>query len=86
MRTWDAWQADPKQPLQINLDHYHQVHTIRHALNIHADEALEELNERQLAIAKTLFQTLTTTDEANRLIRRPAHIKEVCNLTGATLS
>ncbi len=86
MRCWVAWQADQEQPAQIDLHHYEQVHTIHHALNNHADEALQELDEGQQAIAKTLFQILTTTDAANRHIRRSAHLKEVSFQTGATLS
>ncbi|MBU4262423.1 MAG: hypothetical protein KKC76_11230 [Proteobacteria bacterium] len=84
MRCWDAWQAGPNSPDQIDLAHYHQVHTIHQALNDHADEALAELDVRQQRLAKQLFQALTCTDESNRRIRRPAHLSDVRNLTGAT--
>ncbi|HEB93882.1 MAG TPA: TIR domain-containing protein, partial [Gammaproteobacteria bacterium] len=86
MRVWEAWRADPGHPPRIDLRHYEQVHTIHHALNDHADEALAELDDQQQAIAKTLFQALTTTDTANRRIRRPVHLEEICTLTGATRS
>ncbi|MEW6288214.1 MAG: AAA family ATPase, partial [Thermodesulfobacteriota bacterium] len=84
MRCWDAWQADPNRSDQIDLDHYHHIHTIHQALNDHADEALAELDAKQQRLAKQLFQALTCTDESNRRIRRPAHLSEIRNLTGAT--
>ncbi len=83
MRCWDAWRTDPEKPPQIDLRHYQQVNTIHHTLDDHADEALEELEPEQQVIAKKLFQALTTTDEANRRIRRPAHVSEICAVSKA---
>ena len=72
MRTWTQWARDDHGP--IDMVHYDQIHTVKNALNDHAEEALNELNEEDRVIAKRLFQTITETDAGNRRVRRPAHL------------
>jgi hypothetical protein len=81
MRTWKEWSKNGQGP--IDIEHY-EKHTLKEALNLHAQEALERLSDEDKLIAKHLFQTLTETDEANRRIRRPAHLSDVIAISGAT--
>jgi energy-coupling factor transporter ATP-binding protein EcfA2 len=85
MRTWAEWARDGHGPL--DMEHYDRIHTIKRALNDHADEALNELNEGDQGdriIAKRLFQALTETDVGNRRVRRPAKLSEIAATSGAT--
>jgi hypothetical protein len=81
MRLWNAWATAPDGP--IDLEHYEQVHTIHHALDRHAEEAMEELAAADRAVARALFQALTELDPGNRRIRRPARLSEVTAVAGA---
>ena len=87
MRTWDVWRESggDESGLPLDIAHYEKADTIHYALNSHADEALDELDERQQHIAKKLFQALTTVDAGNRQIRRPAHLNEVALIAEATV-
>ena len=87
MRTWDVWRESGADEggLPLDIEHYEKADTIHYALNSHADEALDELDERQQHIAKKLFQALTTVDAGNRQIRRPAHLNEVALIAEATM-
>ena len=80
MQTWTMWAKDGQGP--IDLDHYEKSGTIRHALSLHADEALTGLSNESLAIAKRMFQALTETDASNRRIRRPANLHEIVAVCG----
>jgi alpha-beta hydrolase superfamily lysophospholipase len=82
MRTWTQWLGDDHGP--IDLVHYDKIHTVKNALNVHADEALNELNEGDRVIAKRLFQTITETDAGNRRVRRPAHLSEIAAISDTT--
>ncbi len=75
MRTWAEWASKGKN--RIDQTHYDTVHTVRKALNNHANEVLRELNDQEKEISKVIFQTITETDAGNRRIRRPAHLKEI---------
>lgn len=83
MRTWDVWQESGGDGA-LDIEHYEKAHTIHHALDRHADEALKELDEEQKCITKTLFQALTTVDTSNRKIRRPIHLNDFLNMTSAS--
>jgi hypothetical protein len=58
---------------------------LEHALSHHADEAFEGLDDRQRAIAETLFRILSERAPGNRDIRRPTAAGEVAALAGASL-
>jgi hypothetical protein len=58
---------------------------LEHALSRHADEAFEELDDRQKAIVETLFRLLSERAPGNRDIRRPTPAGEVAALAGASL-
>ena len=48
MRTWVQWAVDGHGP--IDMVHYDTIHTVKNALNKHADEALDELNDADQAL------------------------------------
>lgn len=92
LRTWDEWARNRSGP--IDMEHYERAGTIQNALSADADEALRELSpdhqlrddsltSRQL-LAKNLFQALTAVDAGNRRLRRPVHLRDVAESTGAT--
>ncbi|PWQ92524.1 hypothetical protein [Leucothrix pacifica] len=51
MCTWDVWQASGGDGA-LDIERYEKAHTIHHALDRHADEALKELKDEQRSIAK----------------------------------
>ena len=58
---------------------------LEHALSRHADEAYDELDDRQKAIAETMFRILSERAPGNRDIRRPTPAGEVAELARASL-
>ena len=92
LRTWDEWSRTRFGP--IDMEHYERIGTIQNALSQDADEALrglspgdrirdDALSPRQL-LAKKLFQALTAVDAGDRRVRRPVHLRDVVESTGAT--
>ncbi|MDJ0782266.1 MAG: WD40 repeat domain-containing protein, partial [Desulfosarcinaceae bacterium] len=80
MRTWEMWSQNGSGP--IDSRHYEAVGTVREALSRHADEALEELGEADRELTRRFFQAITTTDAANRQVRRQARLNEVAAICG----
>jgi WD40 repeat protein/ABC-type oligopeptide transport system ATPase subunit len=96
MRTWERWEfdeADRKRywldvgkaeheivalPLDVPL--YEAVGKIQRALTWDAEAALKGID---VALTERIFRALTATDANNRKIRRPAHVSELCAITGA---
>ncbi len=84
MRTWDYWAAnrEPGEPMDIR--HYNAIGKISQALSLHANEAYEELTASEKEIAEVLFKSVTEKNEDNQGLRRPAKIKLVSELSGAS--
>ncbi len=82
MRTWDEWVKRGNGV--IDVEPYEQIQTVRRALSVHADEALEELSGADQLLAKRMFQALTETDAGNRRLRRPARLSEIAAVCEAT--
>ncbi|HKH46320.1 MAG TPA: AAA family ATPase, partial [Thermoanaerobaculia bacterium] len=86
MRTWEEWRKDVSaldvgvQTPPVSLAQYEHAGTLRDALSLHAEEALEGLD---LEITERLFRALTDTDFSNRQIRRPARLSDLENITKA---
>jgi hypothetical protein len=82
MRTWDKWRAtdDPS----LDLKHYEAAGTMKQALSNDAEEALSGMSEEDVNLTKRLFQTLTDNDPRGRRIRRPMHLMEIEEITGAS--
>ncbi len=72
-----------KNPKSVDVRHYDEVGTLTEALSNDAKAALNALSEENQKIAERMFQALTDTDARNRQIRRPAHLSELCAITGA---
>lgn len=67
----------------VDVRHYEAVGTLTEALSRDAEAALNALSEENRKITERMFQALTDTDARNRQIRRPAHLSELCAITGA---
>ena len=78
LRTWEQWTASgAKGPL--DLDHYDAIGGIKDSLSRDAEAALPVAGH---TLAERIFRRLTTTDAANRRIRRPALLSELEAVTG----
>ncbi|WP_051285124.1 hypothetical protein [Aequorivita capsosiphonis] len=83
MRIWE-YENNVDKSGELDLEDYKHIGGIENALSMHADEALKELKPDEVPLAKALFQALTTIDENGRKIRRPARLKDLIELTGAS--
>jgi WD40 repeat protein len=84
MRTWDYWVANREPGEPMDLRHYNAIGRISQALSLHANEAYEELTASEKEIAEVLFKSVTEKNEENQGLRRPAKIKFVSELAGAS--
>jgi hypothetical protein len=84
MRTWDFWKKKDAPARLIDIEDYEGIGGIQHALSKHADEAYNELSDRQKIIAEKIFKCLTETDSENREIRRPCKIDEILGVIGGS--
>ncbi len=80
MRTWDYWllQKDPEKP--ISTGDYEAIGRMDKALSDHANEAYDELDERQRGICESMFKTLTDKGGDNRGVRRPTLVSRVAEI------
>ena len=83
MRMWN-YEYNVEHSGDLDLADYKGVNGIEKALSDHADEALDELDDKQRAVAKVLFQCLTKVDNNQRKIRRPAHISEIARVASTS--
>ncbi|MDJ0841977.1 MAG: WD40 repeat domain-containing protein [Acidobacteriota bacterium] len=74
------WQPDTKL---LDLAAYDEAGGLEHALANHAEEALTGLSDADRHLVAQCFQGLTETDAANRMVRRPTHLKTLAAVTGA---
>ena len=84
MRTWDYWVANREPGEPLDLRHYNAIGKISQALSLHANEAFDELSSNEKEIAEVLFKSITEKNQENQGLRRPAKIKLVSELVGAT--
>ncbi len=86
MRTWDHWlaQKDPERPLMIT--DFDAIGRMEKALSEHANEAYEELDERQKQICESLFKTLTERGGDNRGIRHPTRLEIIAEIARAEVA
>ena len=85
MRTWDHW-SKINDEIPIELGDYLSVGGMDNALSLHADEAFNELNEKQQLICAKLFEGLTEKNNSGRGVRRPTMVSELCELSDADIS
>ncbi len=77
MRTWDYWKLHNDITKPLSVSDYEAVGRIEKALSEHANEAYDELNEREKIICESIFRTLTEKGGDNRGVRRPTKISQL---------
>ncbi len=82
MRIWDHEMRKDKSG-SLDLTDFEFIGGLENALSQHADEALQQLTEDELELAKEIFQALTTVDEKGRKTRRPVLLSELEATTAA---
>ena len=82
MRTWDYWVENKDIGEYIDVRHYNAVGRMTQALSQHANEAYDELNDKQKMISEVLFKALTEKRSATHGIRRPAKLGTVAEIAG----
>jgi hypothetical protein len=85
MRTWNYWQTNTDQMDSIMLAHYEAIGGMKNALSVHANEAYNDLNERQKEICEKIFKTITEKgEEGGRGVRRPTRLADLALITNAS--
>lgn len=82
MRMWDLAAQAPENGGLV-LDHYDQIGKLSGALSQHANETFAELSPKHQELAAKVFKCLTEKGFANREIRRPMTIADICAVVGA---
>ncbi len=83
MRIWH-YEMQTDKSGELDIEDYNKIGGIENALSQHADEALDDMNEKEVEMSKDIFKALTDIDESGRKIRRPVLYSELKELTGAT--
>ncbi len=94
MRTWDEakreWESkgfDGAPQASLDLHHYRAIGGMAFALSRHADEAYEEVGQRQgekgRRLTERIFKALTEKGADNREVRHPVKLSELCAVTEA---
>lgn len=85
MRTWDYWENNHTNNSPINIEDYNSIGRMEKALSMHANEAFDELSQKQKQICQSLFKTLTEKGYDNRGVRRPSSVKEIAAIANASI-
>jgi len=80
MRTWDYWVANHEEGEPMDIRHYNAIGRIAQALSLHANEAFDELTNKEKEVAEVLFKTITEKNSENLEMRRPGRISEIAGL------
>ena len=81
MRTWDFWSKNREGNEILDLKHYEAIGTMSQALSQHADEAYNELDDKQKKICEALFKAITEK-RGTFGIRRPTLLKDIAAMAG----
>jgi len=81
MRAWENTEKHGVAGDPMDLEQYKAIGTLEHALNLHANEAFDELSEKQQKLAALIFKCITVKGSDNRGIRRPTKFKDICAIT-----
>ena len=86
MRTWDYWTKYKNRDEDlIDIKHYEAIGTMSEALSLHANEAFDELSEKQKLICESLFKAITESRGGdNNGIRRPSRLGDIAAISGAS--
>ena len=81
-RTWACWESHGAEG-ELELKHYMEIGAMGEALNLHADEAFEQLETLEKAkICEKLFKALTDLGTDPRGIRRPLKLATLREIAG----
>ena len=80
MRTYDYWSEHTNREVPITTEHYQSIGKMELALSYHADEAYNELTEKQKIICAGLFKALTETGTISGGVRKPTKLAELSEL------
>jgi WD40 repeat protein len=83
MRTWSYWaenSVDFDEPM--DLKHYNAIGRMADALNLHADEAYNELSKREQKICEIMYKALTEAGTESSGIRRPTELGVIAKIAG----
>lgn len=80
MRTWDYWSKNKDANEAMDINHYDAIGRMEKALSEHANEAFDELSEREKVICESLFKTLTEKGSDGRGIRHPSSIRLIAEI------
>jgi len=74
MRTFEYWTGHDDSNKPITKNDYQSIGGIEKALSEHANEAYDELDEKQKKICERVFRSLTEKGADNRGVRRPTKV------------
>ena len=83
MRSWNYWMENREEDEPLDIRHYNAVGKIKEALSLHANEAFDELNDRQKQICEIVFKSITEKSNDNVGIRRPAKLSDIAEISGS---
>lgn len=84
MRTWMYW-IDNHEPDEVmDLRDYEAVGSMSGALSQHADEAYDELTEKQKVYCEILFKTVTEKGPDSAGVRRPTKLSAVAEVANCS--
>jgi WD40 repeat protein len=85
MRTWSYWTDHKEGEEPIDLRHYEAIGRMEEALSQHANEAYDDLTEKQKEICQIMFKALTEKggDSAHG-IRRPTRLGVIAAIANTT--
>src|SRR5207344_3030877 len=85
MRLWSLWLPDRERgPLDIAHYEHKSIGKLALALSRPADEASADLDDRQQAIAQSLFKQITEMTLDRQTIRRPSTLTAICQRAHAS--
>ena len=80
MRSWSYWDENQEDGELLDIRHYNAIGRISGALSQHANEAFDELSDKQKQICKVLFKTITERSSDDVGIRRPTPLREISQI------
>jgi WD40 repeat protein len=86
MRTWNYWENNTSTKEPITIEHYEAIGKMEKALSEHANEAYDELNEREKIVCESIFKTITEKGADNRGIRHPTKISDIAQIAKSDLN
>ncbi|HSZ24119.1 MAG TPA: hypothetical protein VK766_00270 [Cytophagaceae bacterium] len=85
MRTWSYWTDHREGEEPIDLRHYEAIGRMEEALSQHANEAYDDLTEKQKEICQVMFKALTEKGgESAHGIRRPTRLGIIAAIANTT--